>query len=377
MFTLEQALKAIESKPEFGVYERPFGTAIDYNLMTNETFKSDNDFTRMILQNLRGTFFDHEGKIISLSYHKFHNVNENPEYALETFDFTEKHEIEEKLDGSMVRPVKQNGIIYLATRAGVTDVAKKANRALNSFPLEKKMQYYEFMHVSIATETTPIFEFCSREQQIVLDYGPQPRLVFTGLRCNKTGKYIPIKKELKVRYPLIEVVSSPVTEMSSMSQLVEYTRGLENAEGFVVKFASGRMVKIKADQYVRMHRVMDGLQFEKRVLELIIHNEIDDVLPLLSESKRAQVSAFRDSVVHHVQLKQAELEKVFKEIKVEGESQKDFALKALKFPELKGGLFALNQGKSFSYFDVVSTNLGSQSAVDSIRYVIGKSYYEF
>jgi len=84
MFTLDEARAVLATKPEFGIYERDFGWVIDYNVSLFDTFVGATDRDTLILQNLRGTCFNHAGKIIRLPYHKFHNLNENPVYAAAT-----------------------------------------------------------------------------------------------------------------------------------------------------------------------------------------------------------------------------------------------------------------------------------------------------
>lgn len=54
---------------------------------------------------LRGLTFDLNGKVISRPYHKFFNLGERPETQPDVIDLSRPHEILEKLDGSMVRPI--------------------------------------------------------------------------------------------------------------------------------------------------------------------------------------------------------------------------------------------------------------------------------
>jgi RNA ligase len=186
MFTLPQALESIKDKTEFSVKDKGSYTVIDYNLNTKTTFVGRDEKETKILLNLRGTAFDNEtGKIIRLGYHKFFNYGEFPE-SDKLLDFSEEHEITQKIDGSCIFPLYSKQGILLGTRAGVTDVSKLADDYLETSGL--KDTYFGFISYCEDIDVTPIFEFCSRANRVVIDY-PEPMLVLTGLRCLDNGKY--------------------------------------------------------------------------------------------------------------------------------------------------------------------------------------------
>jgi hypothetical protein len=67
MFTLQEALEAILSKPEFVWNQRDDFSVIDYNVAFKETFIGSTERETMILKNLRGTCFNADGFICSLA----------------------------------------------------------------------------------------------------------------------------------------------------------------------------------------------------------------------------------------------------------------------------------------------------------------------
>ena len=75
--------------------------------------------------------------------------------------------------------------------------------------------------------------------------------------------------------------------------LVEFTRGLENVEGFVVAFEDGHRRKIKADQYVRIHKTVDRIVFDRNIVALILNEEMDDVMPMLPVIQANRVRNFK------------------------------------------------------------------------------------
>ena len=370
MFNLQDALEAIKNKPEFGVSHRPYGVVIDYNVSMRDTFIGKTPRQTAILQNLRGTIFDHEGRIIRLAYHKFHNLNENDEYAEANFDFKDGNWIEEKLDGSMVTPIGGNDPEWsnrLATRAGNTDVAQKAEEFLQSHVLRD--EYHRFFSDCRAVGFTPIFEYVSRNQRIVIDY-PQTDLILTGVRSNETGEYIDLQNYLKIpRVPRFFI-----RDMS----IGEYAKVIKNnsgTEGVVVKFTDGRIVKIKTDEYVRQHRAIDGLRFEKDVLKLILNNEVDDVLAIVNDDMKRRLEMYRDQVVTRISMCNSELNELIMKYAVITD-RKEFA-NIIKDSPYRAELFKSRDGKEVNMKNRLFANTSSQTMVDSVRWLIGaKSWYE-
>ena len=92
----------------------------------------------------------------------------------------------------------------------------------------------------------------------------------------------------KFNIPVVEIIES----FDSLEELISYTRSLKDAEGFVVAFDDGHRVKIKADEYVRIHKCLDRIRFDRNIVDLVLHEELDDVLPLLPEHEANRVRDF-------------------------------------------------------------------------------------
>jgi T4 RnlA family RNA ligase len=367
MFNLKQALDAVKDKPEFGVYERPFGTVIDYNVTMFETFTGPNEH---ILRNLRGTFFDASGKIISLAYHKFENLGQSETYMPEHFDFSAPHRIETKLDGSMIRPVMSEGKLRLATRAGVTDVAVLAEKFVETLEPFTRHAYRDFMFYCLGVGYTPIFEFCSRANRVVIDYA-EPMLVLTDVRCNKSGKYVQLAVPDRVK-----VVGNVANENSKISELASVVKEYKDAEGVVVKFSTGKYVKIKGEEYCLRHRTLDGLRFEKDVLKMVLTGILDDVIPLVTPEVKLRLIDYNDSVLKSVSAAQCNMLVEFEVASKKASCKKEFA-ELVKDSAYRGGLFKMYDGKNYQLKEFALSKTGSATDVDSIRSLIGKSYYEF
>ena len=191
---IEDILPAIKDKKEFIVAERESYTVINYTVAFSETFDLDDDKVdnygteipaAWIRRECRGIIFDKNGDLISRPYAKFFNVNEKPETKINNLNVSLPHIVLDKLDGSFIRPFRtSDGVFRVGTKMGETEVAEYAK------PFFDKQNYKEFADWCIDKNLTPIFEFMSRKQRIVVDYGDTDRLVLLAIRENYSGNYI-------------------------------------------------------------------------------------------------------------------------------------------------------------------------------------------
>lgn len=273
---INEVIEAIKDKPEFIVADRGTYSVVNYMVAKPDTFPIENP----ILRECRGLIFDSAGFLISRPYHKFFNVNERDETQISNLSLDEPHIILEKLDGSLIRPVPDdNGGFFLATKMGKTDIADMAMELINS-------DYRDFINLHLERGQTPLFEFCSRKNRVIVDH-PVDRLVLTAIRSINDGTYIPYDQMLTYAESYnIDCVKSYPGTVESMQTLVDNIRGEEEGEGWVVRFADGHMIKIKNELYIRMHKAKDGFIFERNVVKSILNSEIDDFKSLMHINDR-------------------------------------------------------------------------------------------
>lgn len=302
MFRLDQALVAIKDKPEFSVKNRGTYTVIDYNLNTKTTFVGTTPEETNILLNLRGTAFDNETRgIIRLGYQKFFNHGEYPETD-STLNFNESHVITQKLDGSCIFPIFAREGWELGTRAGVTDVSQLATDYMDSLP---DQNYQTFISLCMSQGVTPIFEFCSRKNRVVLDY-PEDMLILTGLRYINDGTYVGYHFLCGIadnnKIPVVSRIENVLHD--EFDKFKSGISELKDDEGVVIRMEAGHlkghMIKLKATDYVLKHKAMDGLRFEKDVLLMSLNGLVDDVYPLLDTTTRERVQKHVDAFTFHV-----------------------------------------------------------------------------
>ena len=176
--TIQDVLPHIEGCTEFRVMEKDWYSVVNYMVSLEETFRWDSDdpVGSTVRRECRGLIFNREGELVSRPYHKFFNVGEKEETQLNKVNLYEPHVVLEKLDGSMIRPIPTPEGFRLATKAGVTDVAMNAEVFIADKP-----HYATFIRKCFQRNTTPIFEWCSRANRIVVDY-PEDQLILTAMR---------------------------------------------------------------------------------------------------------------------------------------------------------------------------------------------------
>jgi RNA ligase len=280
---INDVLPHIEGRDEFIVAEREGYTVINYVVAMADTFNmaGPDDLGGAIRREARGLIFDADGNLMSRPFHKFFNINEREETQTHVVDMSQPHVIMEKMDGSMIRPILVDGYLRLATKMGVTNVAMDAEAWLAAQDPSLK----EWMRQCVEDSVTPIFEWVSPFNQIVLAYETAD-LVYLGTRDNATGAYV-----MDTSCPFNRVPQYGSVE-GNISDYVARQRESEGREGDIIRFADGHMCKIKNDWYVRIHKTVDRIVFDRNIVDLIINEEVDDVVPMLPQVQADRVRDF-------------------------------------------------------------------------------------
>jgi RNA ligase len=377
---LDDVLPAIEGRDEFIVARREWGTVVNYMVSMADTFpevrttggsakmREEADRIKAIRRECRGLLFYPDGRIMSRRLHKFFNVNERDETAAHKIDLSQPHVILEKLDGSMITPVITDAGIRWGTKMGITEVSMQAEEFVAHNP-----QYGEFARLCEKDGLTPIFEWCSRKQRIVVDY-PEDRLVLIAIRNTVSGEYLPYHVLLPnaLRHG-IDIVKATVGNSSNMEHLIAETRAMEDAEGWIIRFDDGQMLKIKGDWYVRIHKTKDNLLWEKNVVELLINEKMDDVKPYMLDEDLRRVELFETEFWIGINARVNWYEEYFKAVVLSGAGPKEFDLQFMPnipkgsfLPQFVFGRFNGRDGRQL-VIDRIRKNTGTQTKIDSVR----------
>ena len=393
---LDDVRPAIEERNEFIIAERDWGYVVNYMVAMTDTFPPvlEDEYwcpgckmplseavacgsqrcpeavnLAAIRRECRGLLFHKNGRIMARRLHKFFNVNERDETQFSVIDFTQPHVILEKLDGSMITPVVTDAGIRWGTKMGLTDVAMGAEEFVARHP-----KYADFARGVIGRGFTPIFEWCSRKQRIVVDY-PEDRLVLIAVRNTVTGEYASYEKLLEYNnYHGIAVVKSYKGTAENMKSLMDETKESEGIEGWIIRFNDGHMLKIKGEWYVRIHKTKDNLTHEKNVVDLLVNEKMDDAKAFMMDDDRKRVEAFETEFWEGVASKVDKYDKYWMMVQASNLDRKAYAqnwMPTIKqqdpfAPQFVFGKFDGKDTRTM-ILDAIRKNTNTQTKINGVR----------
>ena len=371
---INDVLPHIEGRKEFRVLEKEGYTVIIYAVSFEDTFaENPGESTRnaCIRKECRGLIFDTEtGNIISRPYHKFFNVGEKEETQLNKINLYEPHVVLEKLDGSMIRPIPTKEGFFLATKAGITDISQQAEVFIADKP-----HYATFIHKCFQRNITPIFEWCSRKNRIVVDY-PEDQLILTGLRYVFEGSYVTyeIMKSYATAWNIPVVKAVDGLSVQNIDLFVKQVREWDDGEGIVLRFDTGHMCKVKSADYVLRHKSKDSISQEKNVIDCILQDAVDDLVPLLTPEEAARLKEFQNAFWMGLEDVGMDIHDAYRQIE-RGQDQKEFATMAVPsvLPQYQPFMFKLRKGVPVRdlLIEQIGKSLSSQPKIDASRWLWG------
>ena len=277
----------------------------------------------------RGLVLDSEGNVVAKPFRKFFNYEEHTadEIPNELFD------VYEKMDGSLGICFHYADEWHMATRGSfVSEQAIKGRELLEKYDYKNGM----------IPGYTYLFEIIYPENRIVVDYGDAEKLVVLGAYNNETGNEVSVDEMTNEGF---EVVTRYNTFGEGFDEL---KREISNSkEGYVIRFRNGMRMKIKGDEYVRLHRILTNFSTTDIWELLRTKGNMDEFLDRVP-----------DEFDNWVRITVLELEANFENIKFrssidfeyyKGESngdKKEFAL-AIKDNEYRSILFSMWDGKPY------------------------------
>jgi len=177
---------------------------------------------------------------------KFFNIEELDQMPAELFF------VQEKLYGSL-------GILYwvgdeprIATRGSfASDQAIWATKTL-----QEALENDDLAHLRENKDKTFLFEIIYNANRIVVDYMGEEGLFFLACIDNETGADVHDSHfNNPKKWPWAAKWYENITDLGVLKGRIG-----DNEEGFVIRFEpSGLRVKIKGEEYVRLHRLVTGV----------------------------------------------------------------------------------------------------------------------
>lgn len=362
--TLQDAEKIVREFEEFILVDKG-----DY-IVCNYTHSGPDTFETPMHQEMRGLIFcPKSGKVISRRFHKFFNVGEREDTQPHNIDWNKPHVIMMKLDGSMISPLMIDGNIRWTTKMGITDIAMKAEAFLADKP-----NYSVFAKDCIERGLTPIFEYTGPNNKVVIDY--DEAVVLLAIRDNITGEY----KDLEALDEVEDEYNIPVIhsfEPGDTKAFIDHLRNREGLEGVVIQFEGGFTVKVKTDWYVRLHKAKDMIGTDKAVLELILNDSVDDVIPLLSPEDAAKLLKNQERFWRLVNSNVIALQKNYKDVVTPDMDKKKYDIKfvqkqvAENWRPLYYSMYGQPEKAREIVLDFIRKNMGQPR---KISFMIGENY---
>lgn len=220
----------------------------------------------------RGLILSDTGTIVARPFRKFFNLDQLP--AIPSGPFV----AHDKLDGSLGIAYPMSGGPAIATRGSFTsDQASWATGWLRS-----STEHTNAVIDAIDDGVTLLFEIIYPGNRIVVDYGDRAELVLLAAIDNATGQDVD-----PARYSWPGAVTQPMT--GDIDELRQARR--DNAEGYVLRWPDGTRAKIKHDEYVRLHRLLTGVN-ARRIWEILANGDpLDPLLDVVPDEFYAWVQA--------------------------------------------------------------------------------------
>ena len=260
-------------------------------------------------------------------------------------------EVFEKMDGSL-------GIMfwYVYDGKGEWVFASRGSFTSEQAVVGKDMLHWmyqsdPYLYSNMDRDWTHIFEIIYPDNRIVVDYGDAKKLVLLGAINTFTGTEISYD-ELTARYFKNFFIVKRYDGIEDFTLL----KGMEedNKEGFVVRFSNGFRMKVKFEEYCRLHAIVTNVSNKIIWKHLMNDESFEDLLDRVP-----------DEFYNWVLKTKKDLEDAYKEIELECYKKfveclrdtpsmadpitrkKAFALKAKDY-KYSGILFSIYDGKDHS-----------------------------
>lgn len=256
----------------------------------------------------RGLILNGRNEVIARPFSKFWNYEQYANNGLPSY---QGFEIFDKLDGSLgiLYPHGWDNVRYdyrllsIATRGSF-----QSEQAIWASDYIQEIKGYfikDYLASSQFRKATFLFEIIYPSNRIVVDYKGQQELVLLSVIDNETGQdWVRSKIEAVAEKYNFSIVNKfdGITDFKEIRNIMPR----DNAEGFVVLFDTGLRVKMKYEEYCRLHKLITGVS-SKKIWEMLRH-EIDfkEVLELVPDEFFDWVTKVKD-----------ELEQKFKSIDIE------------------------------------------------------------
>jgi len=261
-------------------------------------------------------------KVVAYPFSKFFNESQHDNHELfGKIPMNENYEVFDKADGSLGIAYFYDGKWRMNTRGsfsseqaikGLSMLNSKSREAINSLDIN----------------TTYLFEIIYPENRVVVDYDGLEDLVMLGA-FNIEGEeaielsYDELIDNHSFYFTLVQRYDHDVAALSNIER--------DNKEGFVVRFDNGFRMKVKHEEYVRLHALLSNLSTKTIWKALADGIDVNTFMSEIPDEVDEKVKSYIDELITKYDEIFYNALDVFNEICVDIDisNDKEFALRAM------------------------------------------------
>ena len=232
----------------------------------------------------RGLIIDDDRNVIARPFSKIFNYGEPNESGENIENITERPLFFNKLDGVLGITYPDDNEIVVATRGSFTN----AQSQFATKWLQDRIPPSKFK-----PEYTYLFEIIHPDSRIVINYKFEGLILLAVLSKDGTHELSHIKEGLRLGIGFARDMT--FTGILQALAYLEKADGRE-IEGFVLKFSNGYRIKMKAEDYVTMHRIIFHTS-NKDIWLAMQNNRIESVYEVLPDEMYDWVRGIEESLI--------------------------------------------------------------------------------
>ena len=306
----------------------PNGKLRIYNYSKKTQYESLWEHQTMVC---RGLITDLNDNIVARGFEKFFNYDSQIHSYMHEYDYT----VYEKLDGSLGILYFYEDVPYIATRGSFD-----SSQAL--FATEILHTKYKHVIPNLDKRLSYLFEIIQPENRIVIDYQDTRDIILIGIIETITGKDIHLDHP---DYAFLKQDFNVVKKINKKSIEALCKDDIKNKEGYVILLENGTRIKIKFENYVLLHSLVDTLTNVK-IWKMLGDNSYSSIIEDLTDDMRIWARNIANELICEFKKNKSELIKRFTSILSSciTTDRKEIALKISKEPA-KSVLFAMLNDK--------------------------------
>jgi RNA ligase len=262
----------------------------------SQTTQYEGKWDEVTLQ-CRGLVTDDKGNIVARPFKKFFNMEEGKHTSTSEFD------VYEKMDGSLIIVFWYDGGWVVASRGSF--ISEQAIGA-------SKIFFDELDH-NFSIGITYLFEFTAPWNRIVVDYGEKPNLTLLGAIRTDDGD--------EASWDVLKGIADGancdvvkkydgISDYSTLKGMIE-----DNQEGFVIRFSNGDRMKIKGEEYLRLHKIMTEVS-TKSVWEILSNGDnMEGLLKDVPDEFYKKIKEYENELVTQFNTLEIEYEWIFNKVR--------------------------------------------------------------